>query len=276
MKGESLDDVEAKRIDNPSFAVLLDSIRIRLLGLLVLLLGISTFAEGKFIDLEDVNGRSIRAEFVEVNEEGTVTIRREDGRLFRGIPLQTFSKESRTKFAAWLERQKELEENPVITAESDLRIRFSRGRDEDLNKDGDPDDRVVEMEPVVSILNNDFNKTYRDVRGIVVVIGESVISPGEMKILFKEEFTLTLPFRETVRWEGKRFTNRYDANPGNGSGYGYKYEDYLIILYDPDGKPVLKRSSRKKHEENYTRILKARPNKSYDEDFEITVPESRV
>jgi len=251
------------------------SLRI-LLTIVLMSMGTIRAAGETMLNLEDVKGRSIRAEIVELNGDDAVTIRRDDGQLFAWLPLKNLSEDSRKQIQAWAKRQEELKNYPIVSAESNLAVRFSRGRDDDLNDDGDPDDRVVVMEPTVSILNKDFNTTYRDVEGIVVVIGESAITSGEMKILFREKFTLTLPYQETVRWQGKTFTNRYDENPRNGSAHGYKYEDYLIILYDPDGNTVYKTSSRKKHEENASRILKANPKKSYDEDFEREVPESRI
>ena len=233
-------------------------------------------AEEDFLELEDLNGRSIRAEIIEVVGEDTVTIRRDDGRVFQWLPLAKFSEESRKKIAAWAKEQEELEKFPPITAQSDLEIRFARGRDDDLNNEGDPDDRVVIAEPVVSIRNKEFDATYRDVRGILVVLGESVLTSGEMKILFREEFTVTLPPGETVRWQGASYTNRYDEDASNGVAFGYKFADYLIVLFDAEKKPVILRSSRKRHEENFSRILEAHMSKSYDKDFEETVPESKI
>ena len=97
------------------------------------------------LELEDVKGRSIRAEIVEMNGDDAVTIRREDGRLFSFLPLTNFSKKSRSQIEAWAKRQEELEKYPPLTEESNLAIRFARGRDDDLNNHGDPDDRVVVM-----------------------------------------------------------------------------------------------------------------------------------
>jgi len=228
------------------------------------------------LELEDVKGRSIRAEIVEMNGDDAVTIRREDGRLFRFLPLTNFSKKSRDQIEAWAKHQEELEKYPPLTEESNLAIRFARGRDDDLNNDGDPDDRVVVMEPTVSVRNNDFNTTYRDVRGFLIVIGENVITSGEMRILSREEFTITLPYQETVRWTGATFTNRYDEYAGNGAAYGYKYSDYLVVLYDDKGKQVLARSKSKRNVDNASRILNASMNASYDDDFEKKVPETRI
>ena len=228
------------------------------------------------LELEDVKGRSIRAEIVEMNGDDAVTIRREDGRLFSFLPLTNFSKKSRSQIEAYAKRQEELEKYPPLTEKSNLSIRFARGRDDDLNNDGDPDDRVVVMEPTVSVRNNDFNTTYRDVKGVLIVIGENVINSGEMRILSRDEFTITLPYRETVRWKGATFTNRYDEYAGNGVAFGYKYDDYLVILYDENGKIVHARSKSKRNVDNAERILKARTNTSYDEDFEKKVPETRI
>ena len=124
--------------------------------------------------------------------------------------------------------------------------------------------------------NNDFNTTYRDVQGVLIAIGESVIKSGEMRILSRDEFTITLPYQETVRWKGATFTNRYDEYAGNGVAFGYKYDDYLVILYDENGKFTHVRSKSKRNVDNAERILKARMKTSYDDDFEKKVPETRI
>jgi hypothetical protein len=222
------------------------------------------------------DGAVIRALPLEMVGEDAVTIRREDGREFYAVPLARFSPESRSRIAAWFEARREEALYPDLTPDSDITVRFSRGRDDDLNDDGDPDDRTVRLEPSITFRNNEFQTTYRDLEGIVFVIGESVLTRNEMKLLDKQRFTVTLPSGENVRWEGKPFVNRYDPNPGNGSGFGYKYEDYLIVLFNRDGDPVVLHSSRKHFEEVAPNIMKASPRKSYDEDFARVVPESRV
>ncbi|MEM0966751.1 MAG: hypothetical protein AAGJ81_11435 [Verrucomicrobiota bacterium] len=240
------------------------------------LLSLSFIAEGKVHDLISIDGSTIKAELVEMVGRDSVTIRREDGREFYAVPLDRFSGDTRTAIIDWFKSIEDARLFPDINSDSEIKIGFSRGRDDDLNEDGDPDDRVVTLEPSIVFYSDNFEITYQNVEGTVIVIGESVLTRDEMKVLNRQNFTVTIPPRENVRWEGKPFTNRYDSNARNGSAHGYKYEDYLIILYNREGEPAIITSSRNFYEKIADQIMKASPKKSYNEDFSEEVEESRV
>jgi len=231
--------------------------------------------EGPILKLTDSGGREIEARIIAL-DEGAVTIERADGRLFYEIPLSKFSKKSQEKITASFAEQEESRLFPDLTEDADLKVRFSSGRDDDLNDTGDPDNRSVVLQPSVGFENTNFTETYRDIECTVYIIGKSVLSSDEYKILNKQDFTVTIPPRESVRWESKPFNNLYDDYAKNGSAFGYKYDDYLLVLRNRSGEPVLVYSARKHFEKVAENIFKASLSKSYDEDFEKEVPESRV
>lgn len=164
----------------------------------------------------------------------------------------------------------------MLTADSRIKVFVKSSRDDDLNEKGDPDNREVEYEPALTFDNEEKDLSFKNVRGTLVFIGESVLSNREMHILYKEDFSVDLPADTRIRWEGEPFTNVYDDYAKNGSAFGAEYEGYLLVLRDKEGNVAYIKASKSKWADNYEAILEANKNKAYSADFEESFPKSKV
>ena len=133
----------------------------------------------EFRELTDSQGRSIRAEVKKVDGD-EVTIERDDGRSFT-ISIDRFIEKDREYI-----RAKGLEIKNAVPPR--LLIDFLRAKDDRENNYGDPDDRQVSFRPTVVIENKDRERTFDDVKVTCIVVGESVFTTDQLKLLAVENF----------------------------------------------------------------------------------------
>ncbi|MEM1221285.1 MAG: hypothetical protein AAGH40_00870 [Verrucomicrobiota bacterium] len=216
----------------------------------------------EFRTFTSADGVEIEAKLVEISRDGKVTITDRNGEDYDELPLELFSMEDRRYIREWEKKQQELIDNADVTSDSPLRISFLKGRDDDMNDYGDIDDRIVTFEPEVVIENQDYKRTFRDISGTVVTIGQGILGEKEYVILDKQKFNLTARPREKGRWTGIGFECRYDPDYG-----GFEYGGYLIVLRNRAGEIVMTKGSRSVWERDPERILNAKRQVGYDSDF---------
>lgn len=231
----------------------------RVLPLIALVLCCRLDAE--FRPFSSSDGMTIEAELVEATKE-KVTIRRRDGMLFKDVPLSRFSDADRRYVNGWLEKQKELEGTPDLSAESRVRLYVLRGRDDDKNDYNDIDDRIIKFEPAVAIQSEEKDKDYIGVSGTLIIVGKGVINDDVYTILNTQSFTMNILSRQKSRWEGSAFEAKYDPDYG-----GFEYGGYLLVLRNRAGEVVQVKASSSTWKDHPERILDAKKFVGFNRDF---------
>jgi hypothetical protein len=186
-------------------------------------------------ELTDNQGRSIRAEVKEVDGD-EVTIEREDGRSFT-IAINRFSEADQEYI-----RARGLDIRNSIPPR--LTVDFLQTKSDRENDYDDPDDRQVSFQPTVVIRNADRTWAFENVEVTCVVVGESVFTNRQLKILAFEKLKGDLPLNQTVRLVGKQVTLRYDENPKNGHAHGYRYSGYVVLIHAQTGHLLYSKASK--------------------------------
>ncbi|NCG08686.1 MAG: hypothetical protein GWO81_03840 [Verrucomicrobia bacterium] len=231
------------------------------LVVIYLLSGGLLLAEG-YREFRSTDGMRIEAELMEASQTA-ITIRRQDGKVFKEVPLERFCSEDRRYVNQWLAQEKERINNADISADSKVKLLFLKGKDDEMNNYGDIDDRIVKFEPEVVLTSEEKLVTYPDVEGTIVVVGQGIIEDEQYTILSKQNFSITVLPKQKSRWEGEAFECRYD--PGYG---GFEYGGYLLVLRNRDGRIVMAKASKSHWEKDPRAILNARKLQGYDSKFE--------
>ena len=233
----------------------------------IALLGVFIFcslklAGGDFREFSNSDGVRIEAEVLEATATA-ITIRRQDGKVFKDVPLERFCEADRKYVRKWLADKKERLDNADISADSKVKLLFLKGKDDEMNDYGDIDDRIVKFEPEVVITSEEKIVTYPDVEGTFVVVGQGIIEDDQYTILNKQDFSIRVSPREKSRWEGESFECRYDPDYG-----GFEYGGYLLVIRNRAGNIVLTKASKSQWEKNPNAILNAKKFQGYDSKFE--------
>ncbi|MGC6423680.1 MAG: hypothetical protein ACON4O_01690 [Lentimonas sp.] len=246
----------------------------RLLLLALFIIGsVAASGESEFRIMTNKDGQTIEAKVV--SHDGTrVTIETRNGTTYENVNISIFSVSDRIYFKEWAAAAQAAKDDAELKFDSKIKMFVKSSRDNDLNDKGDPDNREVEYEPAITFENEDKDLSFKDVRGTLVFIGESVLEKKEFHILYKENFTVTIPRGERVKWTGTPFKNIYDDFAANGSAFGAEYEGYLIVLYDKRDKAVITKASKTKWGRYHERILKANISLGHIDNFSRTVPKS--
>jgi hypothetical protein len=217
-------------------------------------------------ELTDIQGRSIRAEVKKVDGD-EVIIERDDGRSFT-IAINRFIEKDREYI-----RARGLEIKNSVPPR--LVVDFLRTQDDRENNYGDPDDRQVSFRPTVVIENKDRERTFDDVEVTCIVVGESVFTTDQLKLLAVEKLRGDLPINEKVRLTGKKVTLKYDENPGNGHAHGYRYGGYVVLIHAKTGHLLYSKASKSAWmEEDFAeRVDELSMEVCYDRDLKMEVLE---
>ena len=217
---------------------------------------------GDFREFSNSDGVRIKAEVLEATATA-ITIRRQDGKVFKEVPLERFCEADRNYIREWLANKKERLDNADISADSKVKLLFLKGKDDDMNDYGDIDDRIVKFEPEVVITSEEKIVTYPDVEGSIVVVGRGIIEDDQYTILNKQDFSIRVLPNQKSRWEGESFQCRYDPDYG-----GFEYGGYLLVIRNRAGNIVLTKASKSHWKKNPNALLKAKKFQGYDSKFE--------
>lgn len=221
----------------------------------------SVFA--KEIELKSSSGTAISGEIEPGQRPNTIDITRSDGRLFKNVPIVSLSVESQQKVAKALAEYEKQKANADVTKSSRLDISFQRQKSAKNNNYGDIDDRVVNIQPQVTIESDERDRTYQDLKGEVVIVGKEVVSKDRWVVLDKQSFKFgKIEPDQKVSWEGNEFEVRYDPDYA-----GFDYEGYVIILRNKAGEIARVKGSNSHWESIHPALLKARKNEGFNKDF---------
>ena len=231
-------------------------------------------AKDEFREFTSNDGRTIEAKVTDYEPGNGVSIELRTGAEYEDVDLARFSKRDRAYIRKWHKARKAAKNDAPLKPDSRLRIFVKRGRDNDLNDVGDPDDREVKYQPALTIDNEEIDLSFRDVKGTLVIIGQSVLESDEYHILHREDFIIDLPANERVEWTGKSFINKFDDYAANGQAYGAEYEGYLLVLRDKEGTARIIKTSKTRWKRNYENILRADERQGHSKDFDRSFPKT--
>ena len=234
----------------------------RILFCIALLSSISLINGETMREFTNSQGSTLRAEILSVNRAEQVTLKRDDGRIFRDLPIDMFSNADRKYIRQWQANLEKALNNADIQANSDFTVTVGKRRDDDFNKYNDIDDRVVKYAPRVNIHNDEIKETFTDVRGTLIIVGQEILRKNEYAVLFREDFKLDLPPGEKTTLFRTKFRMAYDPDYG-----GQNYEGYLILIKNRQDKIIFLKASKGIWEDNVNKLLKAKKGYTYDRKF---------
>lgn len=227
---------------------------------------VATCGAAELREFTDTEGRSIKARLMKV-EDGNARIKREDGRSFT-LPKERFSPRDRKYIKEWA-RKKAAEIPPK------LRVEVTRLRRDKENEYNDPDDRKLIFRPEVIIANQDRERSFENLEVTLIMVGESVFTSRQLKLIYNEKFTTGLSLDEQVKLTGKEIEMHYDDNPGNGHAHGYKYGGYAVLIRSQYGHLYYTAASISawEGEEFAERAEELKSDVCYDRKLEKVIPE---
>jgi len=219
----------------------------------------------------DKQGRSIDAEVVSV-KGAMVTIKKNDNQQDYTLQISRFSEGDQEYIRKWNEDR--LREGFTPTADSRFEVFVGFKSEDDLDEMGDFDDRIQRLHPNVRLVNDELYDSYNEVSGILILVGESVFSSSEMKILSSQRISLKhTPLRGESKWNGRSVVNQYDED--NSAKYGYKYKGYILMLKNKDGQIIYRKASRNSWErKSYNHLARLGEGGVYDRNLDnrISMP----
>lgn len=230
---------------------------------ILLCVAVLPLSAADMLKLKNKNGGEIMGTVEPGQKPGTINLVRSDGRLFREIPVTSFSLESQKKIADALAKYQKERENADVTRESRLQISFQRNKSANNNRYGDIDDRIVTIQPRVTLESDERDKTYKDIKGEVIVIGKEVVSRDRWVILDRQRFNFAqIKPDDRITWEGEEFECRYDPDYA-----GWDYEGHVVILRNKAGKIAMVKGSNSGWEQILPALMKARKGTGYNKEF---------
>lgn len=235
-----------------------------------------TLTASEYREFTNPEGRSIHAKILDYQGTNTVSIETREGQKFNDVPLSRFSSQDIAYIKEWAKEQEAAKHDAILQHDSKIQVFIKRSRDTDLNDKGDPDNQEEAFEPAITFDNNDKDLSFQNVKGTLVFIGQSVLNKKEYHIIYKEDFNVDLLSRNRTRWQGKPFINTYDSYGGNGSAFGAKYEGYLLVLRDKNGKAKIIKASKSRWTDVYKSILDADMNGAYNRNFDERFAKTKI
>lgn len=226
-----------------------------------------TLSAEEYRDFRNNDGVTIHARITDYDPDSGVSLELRDGRRYNSVALELFSAEDRDFVRSWFEARIAAKNDAPLKPDSRLIITVKLGRNDKLNDGSDPDNREVDYSPGIVLENEDKDLSYKNIRGTLVIIGESVLESREYHVLYKEDFTLDVSTLSSAEWAGSSFKNVYDDYADNGSAFGADYEGYLVALRNKEGQVQMIKTSKTKWQAAHERILSANTRRAYSHDF---------
>ena len=222
-----------------------------------MLLSASGLSAADYRVFKNDDGVELEAEVVSCTAGKLVTVRRRDGRVFKGVAWSRFSAVDRKYLSNWAQAEAKKFSQADLDADARIKVTVLKGQDDDFNDYGDIDDHVVKFAPRVIIDSDEKDRTFTGVTGVLVMIGQGYLRKSEYVVLKRQEFELDLPAREEVRWTGRPFKCGYDPD----------YGGYVLVLRNRAGEIVFTKSSKTLWERSARSIVNAKERLGYDREF---------
>ncbi|MCB1208022.1 MAG: hypothetical protein KDK97_01785 [Verrucomicrobiales bacterium] len=185
-----------------------------------------------------------------------VILRRMDGKFFT-VPLVQLNPEDQA--FAKTHREGLVEETPAIPSAAStatpaptpvvpttapsvptdqpwrLEIRTNSGKSSRVSKNYS-DDRVVKSQYSIDITNREVSRNLDGATATLVVFGRSVVDNKEYKVLYRDEWPVTIEAHKSQRLEGKEFQTVYDD--ANTFRQGYRLHGFVLAIRDASGNTI--------------------------------------
>jgi len=217
---------------------------------------------GDYRTFKNDAGVELEAEVLSCEVGEQATVRRRDGKVFKGVSWSMFSVADRKYLVQWAKDEAKKFSQADLDADARIAVTVLKGQDDDFNDYGDIDDHVIQFEPRVIIDSDEKDRTFTGVQAVLVMIGQGYLRKSEYVVLQRQEFMLDIPARDELRWTGKPFKCSYDPDYG-----GYRYGGYVLVLKNRAGQIVYTKSSKTLWERSARNILAAELKLGYDRDF---------
>jgi hypothetical protein len=80
-----------------------------------------------------------------------------------------------------------------LDADARITVTVLQGQDDDFNDYGEIDDHVVQFELQVILDSDGKDRTFTQVQGVLVMIGQGYLRKSEYVVLKRQEFSLDIP-----------------------------------------------------------------------------------
>ncbi|HKK19614.1 MAG TPA: hypothetical protein VJ952_13125 [Opitutales bacterium] len=200
--------------------------------LCVLLLGGSvTLAD--YTTISNTEGKKIEVELLELKDD-EVSFKMRNGREYT-VPMETLSAQSIKSIKEWWKEASKV----VLTSDDRIRITVHTRRDADDTDGGYAgwEDMDEKIQPKCIINNDEFLRSFKNLKATIALIGEDVTDRKKLKVVFKDSFTFDVASNSAHTWQGTPFTLDYliDDNDSHDDSYGFRYRYYFVVIENPDG-----------------------------------------
>ena len=196
-----------------------------LVGLFFAFRGLTSL-EAEPIVLEDLQGRTMEVTVLRQDGETIVIERVDNGKVY-AISPDSLNENSKISLLNVVKNLKPI--YPPI--EADVVIGTRR-----KEHNGSSYMKRMEVTAKVTLKNKKVNVDCPPCKGELILIGQSQSSAEDFQVLSSQTFQVT-PSREGAVFLAKPFSTIYDSdNKGYGNIGGFKYEGYLLIVRDLEGK----------------------------------------
>jgi hypothetical protein len=170
-----------------------------------------------------IHGEIIDAEVLAV-EDVDVIVKRTDGKTFT-LDLPTLSRADQTFVQKWKATGSRPNARSAST-ESDIAIAVSL----EPAATGDKNSAPGAFIPKVTLRNRENQGEYKDLKGTLILIGQSTNNPWRFKVLAVEKFTGSVAAGAKLDFTGKACVDL----PPQGGQPGYRYRGYFVVLQNAE------------------------------------------
>lgn len=169
--------------------------------------------------LVDANGRSIEAEIIGVSD--TFVSVTTEAEIEYDIPIHKLSSNSQLLIELW-SKQREIEDRlskhvtPLQTS-----VEFNPIHDDDKTQ------KAKRYYPTVKTYNKDPNFNYKNLKGTLIIIGNSHYKKTMRRVLYKQTFAIDLPSNSSSVWGGESFSIRKGK-------FGHDIGGYILLIQNQE------------------------------------------
>lgn len=188
---------------------------------------------GPFVEIEDLKGRTLRAELISVDEKGA-KLRKDVGKPAFPVGFELLTEDSIALLKETAEAM------PVVYPRFEADVVVSKRR---KTAGGSWYMKKMTIGGKVIISNKSMRRDFPFTKGRLVFIGQDQRLESVYKVLSVNDFEFAPAAGREEEILLKEFVTRYDGdNKGRGNIGGFKYDGYLLVLYDEEKRVVFSKT----------------------------------
>lgn len=154
------------------------------------------------------------------------------------------------------------DKSPIDARNFDMEVLVSKQR---KMSGTDYDNKMQNLDVTLKVTNRTARETFSALRAKVYLIGESASKDKHYRLLHVHEESFDLGAREDKKIAAGALRLEYDDN--EAARFGYKYEGYVVVLRDSDGKLIAVKSPKSLFSANLEELAKMRKGTAFDKKF---------